>query len=74
MATSQTGINTARTDPFALARIAVLGHTHGDALLQTCRGEGLFQARFKETVRDSAKRLLGNRMYDSVRKTLLGNE
>jgi len=73
MATSQTGINTASTDPFALARVAVLGHTRGDTLLQTCRGEGLFQARIKETVRDSAKRLLGNRIYDSVRKSLLGN-
>jgi len=73
MATSQTGINKANTDPFALNRVAVLGGTRSDVLLRTCRGEGLFQARLGETIRDSAKRLLGNRMYDSLRKSLLGN-
>jgi len=72
MATSQTGINTTNTDPFALTRVAVLGGTRSDVLLRTCRGERLLQARLKETIRDSAKRLLGNRMYDSLRKSLLG--
>jgi len=74
MATSRTAINTASTDPFSLARVAVLGGTRGEDLVRICLGEGLFQARFKEVLRDSAKQLLGNRLYDSLRKSLLGNE
>ena len=74
MATSRTGANFANTSPFSLARVAVLSDTAIDALMRTCRGQGLFQARLKETARDAAKRVLGNSVYDSLRGFVLGNK
>jgi len=74
MATSRTGANSANASPFSLARVAVLSDTSVDSLMRTCRGQGLFQARLKETARDAAKRLLGNSVYDSLRGLVLGNK
>jgi peptidoglycan/xylan/chitin deacetylase (PgdA/CDA1 family) len=74
MATSRTGINIASTDPFALARVAVLNGTTRGEFLRTCRGQGLLWTQFQEKARDTAKRVLGNSTYDSLRGLILGRE
>ena len=72
MATSRTGINLADTDPFRLARIAVLSGTPDEVFMRQSRGQGLLGTQFKEKARESAKRLLGNSAYDSLRSLILG--
>jgi peptidoglycan/xylan/chitin deacetylase (PgdA/CDA1 family) len=74
MATSRAGSNSARTDPFALSRIAVLNGTTPEALLRTSRGQGLFRTQLKEKARAAAKRMLGNSAYDSLRGLILGEQ
>lgn len=74
MATSRTGANSTNTSPFSLTRVAVLSNTSIDSLVRTCRGQGLFQARLKETARNAAKRVLGNSVYDSLRGLVLGDK
>jgi peptidoglycan/xylan/chitin deacetylase (PgdA/CDA1 family) len=74
MATSRTGSNSARTDPFALTRVAVLDGTTPEAFLRTSRGQGLLRTQLQEKVRAAAKRMLGNSAYDSLRGMILGQK
>ncbi len=74
MATSRTGVNFAGTNPFALARFAVLDRTTTDELMRACRGHGLFQIQFREKARDTIKSVLGNSAYDSLRALIIGRE
>lgn len=67
MSTSRTGVNLPTTNPFALNRFAVLQGLSSDTLQQICQGRGLRRMQIKEGVRDMAKRVLGNSLYDSVR-------
>jgi peptidoglycan/xylan/chitin deacetylase (PgdA/CDA1 family) len=74
MATSRTGMNFASTDPFTLTRISVLSGTSVAVLLRECRGQGLLGTRLKEKTRETARRVLGNSTYDSLRNLILGRE
>jgi peptidoglycan/xylan/chitin deacetylase (PgdA/CDA1 family) len=74
MATSRTMMNSSRTDPFMLGRVAMLRNTGPEAFARICRGEGLFGTRLLEAARGAAARLLGNSAYDSIRGWLLGRE
>lgn len=67
MATSRTGLNLATTDPFALTRVTMLNGTNSDELLRYCQGQGLLRTQLKERLRDAAKIVLGNTLYDSLR-------
>lgn len=71
MATSRAGVNVPATDRFALTRIAVLHGTSSTALLRICQGQGLLRMQIKEGVRETAKRVLGNSLYDSVRNLVV---
>lgn len=74
MATSATGLNYSRTDPFSLTRIAILDGVTNDQVLRVCRGEGLLLTQIKERARGMARRILGSAGYDSIRSLILGTK
>ena len=67
LATSRAGLNFSTTDRFSLTRVAILDGIGSDALLRICKGQGLLRAQLQESARDTAKRVLGNSLYDSLR-------
>ena len=71
VATSVPRANTAATDPFALARVAIIRETKISELSQICRGQSLWKARLTMGTRDQVKKVFGNRLYDRVRGLLL---
>ena len=71
MATSRTGLNSAGTDPFALARMAVLESTTPEELMRMCRGQGILRAQLEEKARNALKSVLGNSTYESLRALIL---
>lgn len=74
LATSRVGANTRATDVFALGRIAVRRTTSLQVFQQICRGQGLWKARLRDSLRAAPKHLLGNQRYDRVRSILFGDE
>jgi peptidoglycan/xylan/chitin deacetylase (PgdA/CDA1 family) len=74
MATSRTAMNFAGTNPFGLARVAVLQNASEESVAQACSGRGLLGTQLKERARESFQRVLGNSAYDSLRALLLGPE
>jgi peptidoglycan/xylan/chitin deacetylase (PgdA/CDA1 family) len=74
MATSRTAMNFAGTNPFGLARVAVLQNASEESVAQACSGHGLLATQLKERAQESVQRLLGNSAYDSLRALLLGPE
>jgi peptidoglycan/xylan/chitin deacetylase (PgdA/CDA1 family) len=73
VATSIPHANTIATDRFLLGRVAVTRDIGSEQFEQICRGEGLWQMHARTQVRDGMKRLLGNRIYDRLRASLLKN-
>jgi len=71
LATSRVQLNSKSTDPYALGRVPVLCNTTPEELARVCRGEGFWKLNLQQTVRDSAKNILGNRLYDRLRAALL---
>jgi peptidoglycan/xylan/chitin deacetylase (PgdA/CDA1 family) len=72
VATSRAHANSRSTDPFALGRVAVLRGTAPRKFDALCRGSGLWQLTARDTAQATARRLLGNSLYDRVRAVLLG--
>lgn len=73
LATSRASANSVSTDPFSLGRVAVMRATEPTTFERICTGEALWKMRLAESVRGSARRVLGNTLYDRVRGTLLGS-
>jgi peptidoglycan/xylan/chitin deacetylase (PgdA/CDA1 family) len=71
VATSRYVMNTTRTDPFCLGRVAVLRGTSTEHFANLCRGRGLWACQMRDAARGAAKRLLGNSFYDQIRSVLL---
>jgi len=71
LATSRVQLNSRSTNPYALGRVAVLRYTTQEELVGMCRGGGFWKLNLQQTVRDCAKDILGNRLYDRLRATLL---
>jgi peptidoglycan/xylan/chitin deacetylase (PgdA/CDA1 family) len=71
MATSRTYVNSPATDPFALGRVPVMRETRLDAFEKLYRGDALWKVTMQNALRDTAKRLLGNSLYDRVRTLML---
>jgi len=69
--TSRLAINSSNTDPFSLGRIAILRGTRLPAFRALSAGQGLWKLRFKDSVRSSIKRILGNTAYDRMRARFL---
>jgi peptidoglycan/xylan/chitin deacetylase (PgdA/CDA1 family) len=71
MATSRTHVNSPTSDPFQLGRVAIMRGTSLSAFRAICEGRRLWQFSVRDRVRDGAKRLLGNALYDRLRANLL---
>jgi peptidoglycan/xylan/chitin deacetylase (PgdA/CDA1 family) len=63
--------NTPTTDPFALGRIAIPREIGLPAFQRICRGEGLWKIQLRDGLRNVAKQVLGNSLYDRGRALLL---
>jgi peptidoglycan/xylan/chitin deacetylase (PgdA/CDA1 family) len=72
VANSRPQTNSSATDPFALGRVAIQRDAGLGAFQQICCGEGLWEMQVRESLRNTAKRVLGNRLYDRGRELLLG--
>ena len=73
MSTSHTRMNSAQTDLYSLGRIAVLRDTPTEQVAKIADGSGMWKMNFKQGVRDAAKNILGNRLYDRLRAGALGD-
>jgi peptidoglycan/xylan/chitin deacetylase (PgdA/CDA1 family) len=71
VATSRIGVNSHRSDPFRLARVAVRRETDVATFSRLCRSEGLLAERARNSVLAAAKGLLGDRLYERVRAGVL---
>jgi peptidoglycan/xylan/chitin deacetylase (PgdA/CDA1 family) len=72
MATSRNHANGEGTDRFELGRVAVLRGTGADRFESLSMARGLWRLDLEDGIRRTAKRALGNSMYDRVREALLG--
>lgn len=71
VATSRIHANSKSTDPFALGRVAMMRDTKLKAFSSLCDGSGLWQLAMRDSIRQGAKRILGNSFYDRVRARAL---
>jgi peptidoglycan/xylan/chitin deacetylase (PgdA/CDA1 family) len=71
VANSRFYANTASTNSYELARVAILRDTTLPDFGAVCRGEGLWRKRLALGARQSIQKLLGNRTYDRLRGLLL---
>jgi peptidoglycan/xylan/chitin deacetylase (PgdA/CDA1 family) len=74
VATSQAHMNSSDTHSFTLGRVAVLRGTSLASFRNLSKGHGLWTIRLNDSLRASAKRLLGNSVYDRVRSRLLASK
>jgi peptidoglycan/xylan/chitin deacetylase (PgdA/CDA1 family) len=71
VATSRLQANSPTSDPFALGRVAILRDIPISDFAGICEGTSLTRLRVQTAVREIAKRLLGNSVYDRVRARIL---
>jgi peptidoglycan/xylan/chitin deacetylase (PgdA/CDA1 family) len=71
MANSRVGANSISTDQFQLARVAILRGTTPQVFGEICRDRGLWRSQASKSLRDYAKTVLGNSLYDRCRRLLL---
>ena len=71
LANSRVHGNARTTDPFALGRVAILRETGLPAFRGVCRGEGFWKMQLRDGLRNAAKQVLGNSLYDRSRALLL---
>lgn len=71
LATSHAHINMPTTDSFRLGRVAILRDTDPPEFTEMCTGSGLWKIRLSDSIRMSARKLLGNTFYDRMRTLLL---
>jgi peptidoglycan/xylan/chitin deacetylase (PgdA/CDA1 family) len=71
VANSRFFANTSGTNPYELARVAILRDIALPDFGAVCRGEGLWRKRLTLGARQSVQTLLGNRAYDRLRGILL---
>jgi peptidoglycan/xylan/chitin deacetylase (PgdA/CDA1 family) len=72
ISTSLPRCNTPMTDRYSLGRIALQRALNLQAFQSISQGRGLRTAEFSGALRDGAKRILGNTIYDRVRALVLG--
>jgi len=71
VATSRTDANSPSTDPFQLGRVAIMRNMNLSTFSTICDGSSLWKIRLNETMRQSARKLLGNKLYDRFRQAVL---
>jgi len=72
VSTSVPRANRSSTNRFALGRVAIKRGVSADGFQNICRGRTLWKVELSGELRDSAKRILGNRTYDRMRSLILG--
>jgi peptidoglycan/xylan/chitin deacetylase (PgdA/CDA1 family) len=71
VSTSRIQVNSRSSDVFALGRVAMLRDTPLSAFAAICAGSSLSRMRAQGAVREAARKILGNSLYDRMRTTLL---
>jgi peptidoglycan/xylan/chitin deacetylase (PgdA/CDA1 family) len=71
VANSRPRANTRSSDHYALGRVAIMRGTGLGAFQSICDGRDLWKIELRDYIRGAAKRVLGNRLYDSVRDRAL---
>jgi peptidoglycan/xylan/chitin deacetylase (PgdA/CDA1 family) len=71
VATSRLHVNSRSTNRYALGRIAVMRQIRLHEFDEFCRGHGFWRMNFQSGLRQGAKHLLGNAIYDRVRSAVL---
>ena len=71
LATSRVHANLPSTDPFQLGRVAIMRNLKLSAFEGICTGENLWKIRFCDSLRLSARRIIGNVIYDRFRAAVL---
>jgi peptidoglycan/xylan/chitin deacetylase (PgdA/CDA1 family) len=69
--TSQVAANGPHSNPFHLGRIAVMRGLTRNAFHDLCLGRGLARRQFRNLVQETSHRVLGNVLYDRLRRILL---
>jgi peptidoglycan/xylan/chitin deacetylase (PgdA/CDA1 family) len=72
LATSRSHANSAATNPYSLGRVAIMRDTGNARFSRMCSGTGLWKTRLAESVRGTARKVLGNSLYDRFRDRVLG--
>ncbi len=73
VATSRIAVNRPGDDPFQLGRIAVMRHTTFADYKNLCLGKDLWRLQFRDFIRAAIRRILGNSIYDRIRRQALGD-
>ena len=71
---SQFHANSATTSEYELGRVAMLRDMSMQEFDATCQGRGLWKKRLQDRARHSVRKALGNRAYDRLRGSLLGDD
>lgn len=71
VATSRIGVNTRAVDRYCLSRVAVKRDIRITEFARLCRSKGLRLRQAQSAALASAKRMLGNSMYEKVRSLVL---
>ncbi len=71
VANSEFHANSAATNSYELGRVAMLRDLTLEQFGTTCRGHGLWKKQLQDRIRHGVRRVLGNRVYDRIRATLL---
>lgn len=71
LATSRLRMNFGSSDRYSLGRVAVMCDMSDEGLARICRGEGFWKMSLRQSLQDTSKRVLGNRLYDRLRGSLL---
>lgn len=69
--TSRIAVNRASSDPFQLARIAVMRGLTLNSFQDLCQGRGLWQRQLRSALQATSHQLLGNALYDRLRGLVL---
>jgi peptidoglycan/xylan/chitin deacetylase (PgdA/CDA1 family) len=73
VANSHFHANSTSTGKYELGRVAVLRDTPPAVFEATCQGRGLWNKRLQDRTRQGVRQLLGNRIYDRLRASVLGD-
>ena len=71
VSTSRIQANSESTDPFGLGRVAMLRNVPVSAFAAICAGTPLPRMRVQSAIREAARQMLGNSLYDRLRATIL---
>ncbi len=74
VATSRIGVNTRESDPYRLARVAIMRETSLRQFDRLCQAKGFRAKQARSAILASAKGIFGNWMYEKLRGAFLGDE